>query len=212
MYATIVATHVGNLEYFSIDQYSRNYVAIMTNTVYCVLLQLCRFCMWWVATSYSGGVVNLYDSVYTGRLTPSLEKQMAEIYSPVIKDGMLPVTMVPFQQQVGRTDCGVFSIAAAYSAALGIEPHLVTFDADEIRGHLERCFENEKLTLFPSIKMPVQKCRGKHVFIHVYCVCGLPESYDTQMIECEQCQKWFHFKCMKLVTEPDSWVCPQCST
>ena len=104
MYATIVATHVGNLEYFSI--HSRNYVAIMTNTVYCVLLQLCRFCMWWnMTTSYSGGVVNLYDSVYTGRLTPSLEKQIAEIYSPVVKDGMLPVIMVPFQQQVGGTDC-----------------------------------------------------------------------------------------------------------
>ena len=43
---------------------------------------------------------------------------------------------------------------------------------------------------FPPTKMPVQKCRGKHdiVFIHVYCVCGLPERYDTQMIECEQCQ------------------------
>ena len=78
-----------------------------------------------------------------------------------------------------------------------------------MRRHLERCFENEKLTPFPPTKMPVQKCRGKHdiVFIHVYCVCGLPERYDTQMIECEQCQKWFHFKCMKLVTEPDSWVC-----
>ena len=188
----------------------------MTDSVLCLIaaVQILHVveCDHWVATSYSGGVVNLYDSVYTGRLTPSLEKQMAEIYSPVVKDGMLPVTMVPFQQQVGGTDCGVFSIAAAYSAALGIEPHLVTFDADEIRRHLERCFENEKLTPFPPTKMPVQKCRGKHVFIHVYCVCGLPESYDTQMIECEQCQKWFHFKCMKLVTEPDSWVCPQCST
>ena len=93
----------------------------------------------------------------------------------------------------GGTDCAVFSITAAYSAALGIEPHLVTFDADEMRRHLERCFENEKFTPFPSTNMPVQKCRGKHVFIHVYCVCGLPERYDTQMIECdlEQCQKWF---------------------
>ena len=79
----------------------------------------------------------------------------------------------------GGTDCGVFSIAAAYSAALGIKPHLVTFDADEMRRHLEWCFENEKLTPFSSTKMPVQKCRGKHVFIHVYCVCGLPKSYDT---------------------------------
>ena len=154
--------------------------------------------------------MNLYDSVYTGHLTPSLEKQMAEIFSPVVKDGMQAVTMVPFQQQVGGTKCGVFSIAAAYSAALGIKPHLVTFDADEMRRHLEQCLENEKLTPFPPTKKPVQKCRGKHVFIHVYCICGLPESYDTQMIECEQCQKWFHFKCMKLVTEPDFWVCPQC--
>ena len=67
---------------------------------------------------------------------------MAEIYSPVVKDVMLPVTMISFQQQVGATDCGVFSIAAAYSAALGIEPHLVTFYADEMQRHLERCFEN----------------------------------------------------------------------
>ena len=36
----------------------------------------------WVATSYSGCVVNLYDSVYTGCLTPSLEKQIAEMYRP----------------------------------------------------------------------------------------------------------------------------------
>ena len=65
-------------------------------------------------------------------------------------------------------------------------------------------FEDEKLTPFPPAKKPVQKCREKHAFIHVYCICGLPESYDTHMIECEQCKKWFHFKCMKLVTEPDS--------
>ena len=29
--------------------------------------------------------------------------------------------------------------------------------------------------------------------LHVY---SLPESYDSRMIECEECQKWFHFKCM----------------
>ena len=187
----------------------------MTNIMYCLdaAVQILHVVQrdHWVATSYSGCVVNLYDSVYTGRLTPSLEKQIAEIYRPVVKDGMLPVTMVSFQQQVGGTDCGVYSIAAAYSAALGIEPHLMTFDADEMRRHLEQCFEDEKLTPFPPAKKPAQKCREKHAFIHVYCICGLPESYDTHMIECEQCQKWFHFKCMKLVTEPDSWVCPQCA-
>ena len=44
----------------------------------------------------------------------------------------------------------------------------------------------------------------------VYCTCRLPESYDSRMIECEECQKWFHFKCMGLTSEPDTWVCQQC--
>ena len=83
--------------------------------------------------------------------------------------------------------------------------------ADEMRRHLEQYFEDEKLTPFPPAKRPAQKCREKHAFIHVYCICGLPESYGTHMVECQQCKKWFHFKCMKLVTEPDSWVCPQCA-
>ena len=61
--------------------------------------------------------MNLYDSVYTECLTPSLEKQMAEIYNPVVKDGMLAVTMVPFQQQVVGTECVVFSIAAVYRSS-----------------------------------------------------------------------------------------------
>ena len=56
-----------------------------------------------------------------------------------------------------------------------------------------------------AAKKAAQKCRGKHAFIHVYCICGLPESYDTHMIEFEQYQKCFHFKWMKLVTEPDSY-------
>ena len=137
-------------------QYSHTYMYVnmlMTNIMYCL-------------DAASGCVVNLYDSVYTGRLTPSLEKQIAEIYRPVVKDGMLPVTMVSFQQQVGDTDCGVYSIAAAYSAALGIEPHLMTFDADEMRGHLEQCFEDEKLTPFPLQRSLLRNVgRSMHSFM-----------------------------------------------
>ena len=98
---------------------------------------------------------------------------------------------------MGETDGGAYSIAAAYSAALETKLHMVMF-------------EDEKLTPPPPAKKLVQRCREKHVFVQVYYVCGLPESYDTQVIDCEQCQKWFHFNCMKLVTEPDSWVCSQC--
>ena len=51
--------------------------------------------------------------------------------------------------------CRVYIIAEAFTAALGIEPHLMTFDADEMKKYLEQCFEDEKPTPFPLPKKPV---------------------------------------------------------
>ena len=114
--------------------------------------------------------MRLYDSASSGSLTASLQKQMAEIYRLVVKDGMIAVTVVPVQQQVGDTDCGVYSIAAAYNDALGKNLSAVTYDADKMRAHLEQCFEKEELTPFPRAYKPVPRCREKHLFIKVYCV------------------------------------------
>ena len=29
-------------------------------------------------------------------------------------------------------------------------------------------------------------------------------------IECEQCESWFHFVCVGLITEPDVFICEDC--
>ena len=50
---------------------------------------------------------------------PSTEVDLAQQYQPAIREGMLKVTVLPFQQQNGATDCGLFSIAAAYYFARG---------------------------------------------------------------------------------------------
>ena len=147
----------------------------------------------WVATSYRGGTVKLYHSVSTDSLTPSLEKEMAQIYRPAIRDGRMMVTVVPVQQQKGSTDCGVYSIAAAYNAALWKNLHEVMYDPDKMRAYIEQCFESEKFSPFLPANEPVRRCRLKDLFIHVYCACSLPESYNSRIIECEACQKWFHF-------------------
>ena len=54
-----------------------------------------------------------------------------------------------FQQQVGGTDHGVYSIAAAYSASLGIKSHLVNFDADEMQRHMTNVLKMKRLHLPP---------------------------------------------------------------
>ena len=104
----------------------------------------------WVVSSYCDGEVRFYDSSSTGCLTPSLEKQLVELYHPAVRDGKLMVTVVPVQQQEGSTDCGIYSIATTYSAAIQANLRTVTYDPEQLRAHLEQCFESEKLSPFPA--------------------------------------------------------------
>ena len=59
------------------------------------------------------------------------------------------VTLISVQQQDGVTECGVYCIANAYNAALGRSLSEVTYKKQEMRAHLEQCFEDEKLSPFP---------------------------------------------------------------
>ena len=75
----------------------------------------------WVTTALSDGSVFLYDS-YVGNtetLPLSLKEQFSTVYKCAANDSALIVTQYPVQQQSGSTDCGLFSTAFAYHAAIG---------------------------------------------------------------------------------------------
>ena len=72
----------------------------------------------WVATSYMDAELKLYDSIFTGELTRSLEEQLVRIYSPLAQDESLDITAVSVHQQSGETDCGLFATAFALHAAM----------------------------------------------------------------------------------------------
>ena len=84
----------------------------------------------------------------------------------------------------------------------------LSFEEDEMRQHLTQWLQSESLESFPRTTGSVRRCRRKHCFVHVHCVCQLPSWYDCNMIQCEQCKKWFHFKCVGIHNAPDSsWFC-----
>jgi len=56
---------------------------------------------------------------------------------------------VSVQQQEGGVDCGLFSIAAYYSA-VGDDFHGLTFSQNHMREHLVECFERKQLSAFPQ--------------------------------------------------------------
>ena len=156
--------------------------------------------------------MQLYDSLAGTSLTSSLEVQMSQIYQVAIRNGVLTVKQMPVQQQGNHIDCGVYSIAYAYHAALGDELTTLHFDPAKIRKHLIDCFTVEKFSPFPTKKgQPPRRCTKRNIHICVYCICLLPESYDKEMIQCDMCQEWYHFKCVSIQTPPDNWACPKCT-
>jgi len=43
----------------------------------------------------------------------------------------------------------------------------------------------------------------------LYCICRKP--YDQQpMIACDECDEWYHFDCINLMTPPKIYICPAC--
>ena len=165
----------------------------------------------WVTSTFFGQEVHLYDSFASSNLTSSLEIQRAQIYQAAAKDGGLDVKQMPVQQRVNNKDCGVYSIAFAYHAALGSYLSTLNLDNTKMRKHLIDCFDKEELSPFPTIcdNQSLEKCNMKNIFIPLYCTCGLPESYDD-MIQCDSCDQWYHFKCMNIKISPEYWKCSKC--
>ena len=43
----------------------------------------------------------------------------------------------------------------------------------------------------------------------LYCICRKP--YDQRaVIACDQCDDWYHFDCINLVSPPKVYICPAC--
>ncbi|KAL5502338.1 hypothetical protein EMCRGX_G009091 [Ephydatia muelleri] len=99
----------------------------------------------------SDGSVFLYDSLVgnTETLPLSLKEQFSTVYKCAANDSALIVTQYPVQQQSGSTDCGLFSIAFAYHAAIGDNLRTLIFDQGRMRSHLLSCFERSEITPFP---------------------------------------------------------------
>ena len=153
-----------------------------------------------MTTSLHDGEVRLYDSCFHGhKLSASIEEQLVCIYITSVRDRVLPVTVMPVQQQTGSVDCEVFR-----------QDHICPRrDAPPSCAVLS---SKKKLLPFPGESKKVHRCRKKHLFIPVYCICGLPESYDSDMISCDQCGQWFHFGCMHIQTPPpETWFCSDCT-
>ena len=125
--------------------------------------------------------VNLHDS---------LQEQIALIYKEAANGNTLTVKAIPVQQQTGGEDCGLFSIAYSYHAALGEDILEITFDQSKMRDHLIALLEPKVLKAIPPAleRRGIKRNKMRIFYIHLICmcICKLPESSDSNVIQCDQ--------------------------
>ena len=69
----------------------------------------------WIMSTNLEGTVAVYDSLYSGELSRSLQIQLTQFYKFHFEDSddltVLSITIPPVQQQPGKIECGVFALA-----------------------------------------------------------------------------------------------------
>ena len=174
----------------------------------------------WLCTCSSRGnaTVMVMDSLglFMG-LSESTRLQICRIYNSIVPhhESSLKISKLSVQQQKGYLDCGVFSIAYAVEVCLGRNPQYAFFDQRKMRQHLYLCLNQGVLKLFPRISGHSEELPRpslSSIDITLYCKCKMPESYDD-MVCCDGCDKWYHFKCINLRSNhlPKKWICPSCT-
>ena len=128
---------------------------------------------------------------------------------------------MPCQRKPDKFNCGLFAFANAITLASGGNPaaEQCQYDVSQMRGHLNRCFLDNKIIPIPLLKYLVSRpiIRGKppdpSLFIpktyDVFCNCRcsverFSDSRNPDAINLVECQDddcphiWFHPKCMEI--------------
>ena len=159
----------------------------------------------------------MYDSMFTGRNSESLDLQLAMLYAK--RTTQLRLTIASMQQQRGGSDCGLFALAVVTAIAFGKDPSILFWRQCNMRGHLVECFRTERITQFPTIETKdLQSKMTRNLetdyFVKLYCLCKLPKFVSKQMVQCQSCSNWFHKPCVEYLDvrgKIDSFFCDLCS-
>ncbi|XP_078700653.1 uncharacterized protein LOC144927209 [Branchiostoma floridae x Branchiostoma belcheri] len=175
---------------------------------------------WVVSCTKEGQTgVTVYDSMYT-TVGISLRSQLVRLYKnhASVDEGILPVTVICAQRQVGSGDCGLFAVGNAVALAEGQCPTDIVFEQTKMREHLDKSLAAKSLPMFPVITtFQRSKYFEKSTYqLCVFCTC-LQYRQDAPMIQCDQCANWFHYRCVNIsardvavLVAEQKYSCPAC--
>lgn len=165
------------------------------------------------------GDVLLYDSMWgldKEDIPSTVELQICQIFgrSRIPTINTIHIRKVAVQQQLpGTLDCGLFAVAYATDICFGKDPKKSKFNQARMKFHLKDCLEREVMQPFPQQMKKVSRPPADvHMEVELYCLCRMPEIYDSYMVQCDECQKWFHKTCVVMSGKAikGKWICCNC--
>jgi hypothetical protein len=102
----------------------------------------------WVLSTSVGGIIRVFDSLRGANISKNLREQINQLYSPDGND--ISIERPDAQQQIGSSDCGLFTVAYAIDILLGNDVTRIRYDQFKMRQHLVDCLEKEQMTPFPK--------------------------------------------------------------
>ena len=162
----------------------------------------------WVTLSSIGmpeGSVAVYDSLHGTTFSTSFKRDIAYFCRPS-GDKLLLHTM-NVQRQRDSFSCGIHAAAFAASLAHGQDPcELRYYGAGK---HLRDGLCKGQLMPFPADVSVNHKRIISTLTLEILCVChGIDDS--SPMIECQNCNQWFHRHCVHTEDNEVEWHCGQC--
>lgn len=153
--------------------------------------------------------VRVYDSVFLKPTYHTL-KQIASIVKS--KYSKIHILLEKVQCQKNAVDCGIYAVAFLTDLCHRLDPASCNYASSrELRKHLVECFQQGRMSPFPSVAS--SKARPLIKDLNVYCSCRLPyvleykkreelqADEDVKMIQCDFCSNWYHSFCANLTAD-----------
>ena len=132
------------------------------------------------------------------------------------KRSKIRIDILDVCKQKGANDCGLYALANATALCEGELPQSKEYIQEDMRPHLLKCIKESTPSPFPSNHRYVHHdCTKNTKLVPLHCTCRLPEDPKKRMIQCLNCEVWYHENCE--VVEPKAWtdedypwVCRKC--
>ena len=112
--------------------------------------------------------VKVYDSMCTGDIPMNTKEVIASLIR--LSQTYIFLTFPDVQQQVGSSDCGLYSLAFAYALSSGKDPAKLEYNQVQFREHYLECLKKGDISPFPHDAVMKNPKKPSFRKFAVYCL------------------------------------------